>query len=114
ENPVFFRLRSPLERPYMLHLRMACFISLPNSQHISQKHTFTKNVTRRPYRSLLKNHLKSVNLTFISLDYSRTEANPPHPYNKVEEVAHEAVVNYREPTQPNPGYNEADVVRWVG
>jgi hypothetical protein len=26
-------------------------------------------------------------------------------------VAHEAVVNYREPTQPNPGYNEADVVR---
>jgi hypothetical protein len=30
------------------------------------------------------------------MDYSRTEANPPHPYNKVEEVAHETVVNYRE------------------
>ena len=30
------------------------------------------------------------------MDYSRTKANPPHPYNKVEEVAHEAVVNYRE------------------
>jgi hypothetical protein len=29
------------------------------------------------------------------MDYSRTEANPPHPYNKVEEVAHGAVVNYR-------------------
>jgi hypothetical protein len=28
-----------------------------------------------------------------------------------EEVAHEAVVNYREPTQPNPGCNEADAVR---
>jgi len=24
-----------------------------------------------------------------------------------EEVAHEAVVIYREPSQPNPGYNEA-------
>ena len=23
------------------------------------------------------------------MDYSRTEANPPHPNNKVEEVAHE-------------------------
>jgi hypothetical protein len=30
------------------------------------------------------------------MDYSRTEANPPHPYNKVEEVVHETVVNYRE------------------
>ena len=28
-------------------------------------------------------------------------------------VAHEAAVNYREPTQPNPGYNEADVGRSV-
>jgi len=28
------------------------------------------------------------------MDYSRTEANPPHPYINVE--AHEAVVNYRE------------------
>ena len=46
-----------------------------------------------------------------NLDYSRVEANPPHPYIRVEEVAHEAVVNYRKPTQPNPGYNEADVVR---
>ncbi|MGB6864830.1 MAG: hypothetical protein WBE11_04005 [Candidatus Aminicenantaceae bacterium] len=45
------------------------------------------------------------------MDYSRVEANPPHPFTKVEEVAHEAVVNYREPSQPNPGYNEADVVR---
>ena len=35
-------------------------------------------------------------ISFDNLDYSRTEANPPHPYNKVEEVAHEAVVNYRE------------------
>jgi hypothetical protein len=49
----------------------------------------------------------------ITLDYSRTEANPPHPNNNVEEVAHEAVVNYREPTQPNPSYNEADAVRSV-
>ena len=47
----------------------------------------------------------------ISLDYSRVEANPPHPYNKVEAVAHEAVVNYCKPTQPNPGYNEGSVVR---
>jgi len=46
------------------------------------------------------------------MDYSRTEANPPHPYIKVA-VAHEAVVNYREPSQPNPGYNEADAVRLV-
>jgi hypothetical protein len=30
------------------------------------------------------------------MDYSRTEANPPHPNKNVEEVAHEAVVNYRE------------------
>jgi hypothetical protein len=30
------------------------------------------------------------------MDYSRIEANPPHPYSKVEEVANEAVVNYRE------------------
>jgi hypothetical protein len=30
------------------------------------------------------------------MDNSRTEANPPHPNIKVEEVAHEAVVNYRE------------------
>ncbi len=28
-------------------------------------------------------------LVIINLDYSRTEANPPHPNNKVEEVAHE-------------------------
>jgi hypothetical protein len=28
-----------------------------------------------------------------------------------EVVAHEAVVNYREPSQPNPGYNEAAVER---
>ena len=47
----------------------------------------------------------------ISLDYSRVEANPPHPNIRVEEVAHEAVVNYRKPTQPNPGHNEADAVR---
>jgi hypothetical protein len=47
------------------------------------------------------------------MDYSRAEANPPHPYKKVEEVAHEVVVNYYEPTQPNPSYNEADAVRSV-
>ncbi len=29
------------------------------------------------------------------LDYLRVEANPPHLNIKVEEVAHEAVVNYR-------------------
>jgi hypothetical protein len=28
-------------------------------------------------------------LVIINLDYSRTEANPPHPNNNVEEVAHE-------------------------
>jgi len=32
---------------------------------------------------------------------------------KGEAVAHEAVVNYREPTQPNPGYKEGSVVRSV-
>jgi len=31
-----------------------------------------------------------------NLDYSRVEANPPHPYNKVEAVAHEVVVIYYE------------------
>jgi hypothetical protein len=30
------------------------------------------------------------------MDYSRVEANPPHPNIRVEAVAHEAVVNYRE------------------
>jgi hypothetical protein len=30
---------------------------------------------------------------------------------KGEAVAHEAVVIYRKPTQPNPGYNEGFVVR---
>jgi hypothetical protein len=30
-----------------------------------------------------------------------------------EELAHEDVANYLEPTQPNPSYNEADAVRWV-
>jgi hypothetical protein len=30
------------------------------------------------------------------MDYSRTEANPPHPNNNVEEVVHEVVVNYYE------------------
>jgi hypothetical protein len=30
------------------------------------------------------------------MDYSRAEANPPHPFKKVEAVAPEAVVNYRE------------------
>jgi hypothetical protein len=29
------------------------------------------------------------------MDYSRTEANPPHPNNNVEEVTNEVVVNYR-------------------
>ena len=33
---------------------------------------------------------------FVFLDYLRIEASPPHPYIKVEVVAHEAVVNYRE------------------
>jgi hypothetical protein len=32
----------------------------------------------------------------MKIDYSRTKANPPHPNNKVEEVAHEVVVNYHE------------------
>ena len=30
-----------------------------------------------------------------------------------EEVAHEVIVYYYEPTQPNPGYDEADAVRLV-
>jgi ribosomal protein S17E len=47
------------------------------------------------------------------MDYSRTEANPPHPFKKVMKVAHEVIENYYEPTQPNPGYNEADAVRSV-
>ena len=50
----------------------------------------------------------------LILDYSRVEANPPHPNIKVEAVAHEAVVYYREPSQPNPGYNEGFVVRSAG
>lgn len=33
---------------------------------------------------------------------------------KGEAVAQEAVVNYREPTQPNPGINEGFVVRSAG
>jgi hypothetical protein len=32
----------------------------------------------------------------IILNYSRAEANPPHPFTKVEAVAHEDVVFYRE------------------
>jgi len=32
----------------------------------------------------------------VILDYLRVEANPPHPYIKVEAVAHEDVVNYLE------------------
>ena len=48
------------------------------------------------------------------LNYSRVDANPPHPNIKVEVVAHEAVVNSREPSQPNPGYNEGFVVRSAG
>jgi hypothetical protein len=35
------------------------------------------------------------------MDYSRTEANPPHPFTKVEALVYEDVVNYLEPTQPN-------------
>jgi hypothetical protein len=30
------------------------------------------------------------------MSYSRAEANPPHPFKKVEAVAYEAVVNYHE------------------
>ena len=30
------------------------------------------------------------------MDYSRVEANPPHPFTKVEAVAHEDVVYYLE------------------
>ena len=58
--------------------------------------------------------LNRQSLQLTSLDYSRVESNPPHPFTKVEAVAHEAVVNYREPTQPNPGYNEDFVVRSAG
>ena len=32
----------------------------------------------------------------LILDYSRAEANPPHPFKKVEAVAHEDVVDYLE------------------
>ena len=56
----------------------------------------------------------AINSVSISLDDSRTKANPPHPNIKEgEEVAHEDVVNDLEPTQPNPSYNEADAVRSV-
>ena len=55
---------------------------------------------------------------FCNLDYSWVEANPPHPnanprhpFIKVEKLAYEAAVNCREPTQPNPGYNESFGVR---
>ncbi|MGB3861812.1 MAG: hypothetical protein WA915_06985 [Candidatus Aminicenantaceae bacterium] len=41
------------------------------------------------------------------LNYSRVEANPPHPNNKVEAVAHEAVVIYCEPTQPTRATTKA-------
>ncbi len=39
-----------------------------------------------------------LNLSEIStnLDYLRVEANPPNPNIKVDKVAHDAVVNYRE------------------
>jgi hypothetical protein len=30
------------------------------------------------------------------MNYSRADANPPHPFTNVEAVAPEAVVNYRE------------------
>jgi hypothetical protein len=30
------------------------------------------------------------------MNYSRVEANPPHPFTNVEAMASEAVVNYRE------------------
>jgi hypothetical protein len=56
---------------------------------------------------------KLLKIKIKHLDYSRTKANPPHPYIKVEEVAREALVNCREPTQANPGYKEADAVRLV-
>jgi hypothetical protein len=46
----------------------------------------------------------------IHLDRSRVEANPPHPFTKVEAVAHEDVVDCLEPTQPNPSYNKGFVV----
>jgi hypothetical protein len=56
----------------------------------------------------------AINSVSISLDDSRTKANPPHPNIKLgEEVAHEDVVNYLEWTQPNPSCNEADAVRLV-
>jgi len=37
-----------------------------------------------------------MNLRFSNLDYSRVEANSRHPFTKVEAVAQEAVVIYRE------------------
>jgi hypothetical protein len=49
----------------------------------------------------------------IYLDHSRTEANPPHPFTKVEAVAHEEVMRDLEPTQPNPGCNEGFAARSV-
>jgi hypothetical protein len=36
------------------------------------------------------------------MDYSRTEANPPLPFTKVEEVALEDVVNYLERATTKP------------
>jgi hypothetical protein len=48
-----------------------------------------------------------------SRKYNLSELFTDRGYSSGEEVAHEAVVNYREPTQPNPSYNEADAVRSV-
>ena len=43
----------------------------------------------------------------IHLDHSRIEADPPHPFTKVEAMAHEDVVNYLEPTQPSRAKTKA-------
>jgi hypothetical protein len=40
--------------------------------------------------------MKNKSIKYLNLDYSRVEANPPHPFTKVKAVAHEAVVIYRE------------------
>ncbi|MFC2164917.1 hypothetical protein ACFLT2_07975 [Acidobacteriota bacterium] len=39
---------------------------------------------------------------FTNLDYSRVEANPPHPHSRVEEAACEGVVFYVEQAATKP------------
>lgn len=55
--------------------------------------------------------IKQKHMAIHELRPTHPASNAPHPFTKVEEVAHEDVVVHLEPTQPNPGRNKADVVR---